>query len=97
MSITGFDVVPNLPKYLVAVSMSYRTGIDVPKEVSATGMDVGLNLPRCLVPVLSSADVVPNSPKCPGPVVMCYRTSDVSGTGMIVIQNQTLRGVGYQC
>ena len=63
---TGIHVVPNLPKCLVPVLLSYRTYQSVRyryrcrtevTEVSGTGIDI-----------------VPNLPKCPVPVLMSYRT-----------------------
>ena len=60
---TGIHIVPNLPKFLVPVWMSYRTYRSVRyrhwchtelTEVSGTAIDVVPNLPKCPVTVLTS-------------------------------------------
>ena len=74
---TGMDVVPNLPKCSVRVSMSYWTYRSVRyrywycteiTEAPGTGMKV------CTGTSGTGIDIVPNLPKCAVPVSISYRT-----------------------
>ena len=82
--------VPNLPKCPVPVLMTYRTYRSVRyryscytelTEVSCTGMKV------CTGTGGTGIHIVPNLPKRPVPVLMSYRSYQVSGTGIDGIPN----------